>query len=173
MNSKRIFIFMAFVLLSCTTLMAQDADSKYATEMLKPGTAAPEFTLDDPEGKSYSLSSFQGRYVLLDFWASWCPDCRKDIPEVKRLHDLYGEQVQFVSISFDRKREDWLKYIDTNQMNWLQLEALQKEINAEMYKRYSIGWIPALYLIDDKGNIVLSTVMIEKVAKMLEDLNLK
>ena len=66
-----------------------DLDEQYATELLKPGTVAPDFELPSPDGKKVSLSQFKGKYVVLDFWASWCPDCRKNAPNIvadRRAH---------------------------------------------------------------------------------------
>ena len=59
----------------------EDLDAKYATSLVQPGTVAPDFTMNTPDGKPFSLSSLKGKTVVLDFWASWCPDCRKDAPE--------------------------------------------------------------------------------------------
>ena len=67
------------------TNTTQDLDARYATNMLKPGTKAPDFTLKTHDGKDIKLNSYAGKYVVLDFWASWCPDCRKDIPAMKAL----------------------------------------------------------------------------------------
>ena len=75
-----------------TATAAQDADSLYAKGLLQPGTEAPDFTLPSPDGSRHSLSSLRGSYVVLDFWASWCPDCRKDIPEMKRLHAEWARE---------------------------------------------------------------------------------
>lgn len=173
MSMKKIFIFMAFLLSVAVHAWAQDDDAKYASELLKPGTAAPDFTLNDMAGKSHSLSSLKGEYVLLDFWASWCSDCRKDIPEMKRLHELYGEKVRFVGISFDDKKENWEKCVEANGIGWLQLSELRKWKETDISKFYQIHWIPSMYLIDPEGNIVLGTVMIGKVAEKLKELNEK
>lgn len=171
MNIRQFFVFTALFLLCAVGVVAQDADSKYATELLKPGTSAPDFTLNDLDGNRHSLSSLRGNYVVLDFWASWCPDCRKDTPELKRLYSLYGKNVRFVSISFDDKPENWKKYVTANQMEWLQLSELKKWKETEISKQYSIHWIPSMYVIDREGNIILSTVMIEKVAAKLKELS--
>ena len=80
----------------------KDFDDKYATELVKTGTKAPDFKLKTSEGKTLKLSSFKGKYVVLDFWASWCPDCRKDIPEVQRMYNkFHAKGVEFVGVSFD------------------------------------------------------------------------
>ena len=68
-----------------TATAAADDDAKYATTLLKPGTQAPDFNLSTADGKTLSLSELKGRYVVLDFWASWCPDCRRDLPHMVRM----------------------------------------------------------------------------------------
>ena len=171
MNIKRILSFMAFVLAFAVSAGAEDLDAKYATELLQPGAAAPDFTLNDINGKSYQFSSFKGKYVVLDFWASWCPDCRNDIPELKRLHDLYGDKVQFIGISFDDKKENWEKCVESNNLDWIHLSELKKWKETDISNAYHIKWLPTTYIIDDKGNVVLSTVMIDKVAAKLEELS--
>lgn len=103
---------MAACLLAIPAVQAQtteqDADLLYATGMLKPGTAAPDFTLPTLAGKKFSLSQLKGKVVVLDFWASWCPDCRRDAPNVVRLYREYKDKgVVFVGISFDVDRAAW------------------------------------------------------------------
>ena len=80
-----------------------DFDETYAQELLKPGTPAPDFELQTPEGKTLKFSEFaKGKIVVLDFWASWCPDCRKDLPEIIRLYNQFHEiGVEFLGVSFD------------------------------------------------------------------------
>ena len=85
-----------------------DPDVKYASELLKKGEQVPDFKLRSPDGKSLKLSDFKGKYVVLDFWASWCPDCRKDIPEIQRMYNnFHGKGVEFVGVSFETDGEKW------------------------------------------------------------------
>ena len=141
----------ALLAVACTlTAAAQDADSLYAKDLLQPGTQAPGFTL---------------------FWASWCPDCRKDVPAMKELHDKYGQRIKFISVSFDDNKDTWTRYISSNGMDWLHLSELKKWKQTEISRLYNIKWIPAMYLIDRQGQIILSTVMIDKLAAKLKELH--
>lgn len=171
MTTKRFITMLALTLALALNAAAQDADARYAKGLLQPGTAAPDFTLAAPDGTNHSLSELKGTYVVLDFWASWCPDCRKDIPEMKRLHDEYGRNVKFVSVSFDEKKDNWTACIEQNGMDWLHLSELKKWKQTEVSRLYNVKWIPAMYIIDRRGDIILSTVMIEKVAAKLKELN--
>lgn len=170
---KRYFIFMTLMLSVFVSAAAQDVDSKYAINLLKPGSAAPDFTMNSLDGKSHTLSDLQGQYVMLDFWASWCGDCRKDIPEMKRLHELYGKEVRFIGVSFDDKKENWEKCVTSNGLDWLQLSELKKWKDTKVSKLYNIQWIPTMYILSPDGKVVLSTVMIEKVEAKLKELQKK
>lgn len=171
MTTKRIIISVLLILVCAFPALAQDADSLYAKDLLQPGTQAPDFTLPAPDGTRHSLSSMRGSYVVLDFWASWCLDCRKDIPAMKRLHDKYGRNVRFVSVSFDDKKDNWTRCIDSNNMDWLHLSELKKWKQTEVSRLYNVKWIPAMYIIDRQGQVVMSTVMIEKLAAKLKELH--
>ena len=105
----------------------QDDDAKYATELLKPGTEAPDFALATPDGKTVKLSDMRGKYVVLDFWASWCPDCRKDLPAIAALHNTYAERgVEFIGVSFDDKKENLVKAISDFNIAYTQVSELKK-----------------------------------------------
>ena len=133
-------------------------DAKYATNMLKPGTRAPEFNLKTYDAKDIKLSQYRGSYVVLDFWASWCPDCRRDIPAMKALYEQFRDYgVQFIGISFDTDREVWAQtYWGKYQMHWTQVSELKKfRKNTVIDKLYKIDWIPSMYLIDPEGKIVM------------------
>lgn len=172
---KRIFLSMMMLLTALTALHAQDADAKYAVNLLKPGMMAPDFTLQTADGKNIKLKSYRGSYVVLDFWASWCPDCRKEIPEVKKLwNDFRDYNVRFIGISFDTDKEAWVNtYWEKYQMNWMQVSELKKWKRETFIDRlYHIDWIPTMYLIDPEGRIVLGTVQIEKIRKALEEAQL-
>ena len=150
---------------------AQDADARYAKDLLQPGTMAPDFTLAATDGTPHTLSSLRGGYVVLDFWASWCPDCRKDVPVLKELHAEYGRTVKFVSVSFDDDKAKWTNYVEANGMDWLNLSELKKWKETDISKRYNIKWIPSMYIVDRQGRIVFSTVMVEKLAAKLKELH--
>lgn len=90
---------------------------------------------------------------------------------MKRLHDEYGRNVKFVSVSFDDKKDNWTACIEQNGMDWLHLSELKKWKQTEVSRLYNVKWIPAMYIIDRRGDIILSTVMIEKVAAKLKELN--
>ena len=102
---KRTILSAMLLLATFATAMAQDLDSKYATNLLKPGTVAPDFTLRTADEKDIKLRAFRGNYVVLDFWASWCSDCRKDIPAMKQLwSDFMDYNVRIIGISFDTSK---------------------------------------------------------------------
>lgn len=153
-------------------LAAQDDDAKYATELLETGAKAPDFSLKTPEGKTVKLSDFHGKYVVLDFWASWCPDCIKDIPNMKRMYETYKDRgIVFLGVSFDDNKDNWTAMIKKQGIKYTQVSELKKWKTTEVSKAYKINWIPTLYLIDKEGKVVLGTVMSEKMEKALGQLS--
>ena len=164
------FLAVTLGLLMAIGLFAQeqDLDLQYATELLKPGTPAPDFTLADINGNSVSLRDFQGRKVVLVFWASWCPDCRAEVPDLKYMLTQAGpRKVAFVAVSFDRTKEAWEKYVKENEMTGVQLFETAPRKESEVNTAYHVKWIPSLYLIDEQGKVALGTVVLDKVAKAL------
>lgn len=156
-----------------TSAMSQDLDDKYATELLKTGTEAPDMNIGTAtDGTVIKLSQMKGKYVLIAFWASWCPDCRRETPALQQLWKQYKDKgLQIAGISYDTNREAWQKYIADNNMEWLQYSELKKWKKETTSDRlYNINWIPTLYLIDPEGHVALATVMMEKVKKALHDM---
>ena len=154
-------------LLLAISLFAQqeDLDAKYAADLLKPGTPAPEFVLNDINGNSVKMSQFRGKTVVLIFWASWCPDCRAEVPALKELQAKTDpDKVLFVSISSDRTVEAWKKYVTENEMGGVQLYKDKSKVSED----YHVKWIPSQYVIGPDGKVVLGTVMLDKVAKALK-----
>jgi thiol-disulfide isomerase/thioredoxin len=165
-------LFALILILSCVlSSHAEDLDSLYTQEMLRYGTEAPDFMIDSISNTS--LKSMRGRYVVLHFWASWCPDCRKDIPEINRLHEEFAsDSVIFIHISFDTDKEKWLKYIDESDMEGLQLCEFVKMKESKTANVYGIKWIPSMYVLNTEGKVILRTVMIEKLRRQLSHLDL-
>ena len=177
MNIKRILLSLSMLLAATTGLMAQttdekgnDLDSVYAQKLLKPGTTAPDFILPMPNGYRVQLAEFKGKYVLLDFWASWCPDCRKDIPAVKAMYEKYGKNVVFIGVSFDTDRDRWAKCVADNGMTWRQVSELKRMREAKIAQTYGVQWIPSMTLVGPDGKVGLSTVVLERMEKALENL---
>ena len=150
-----------------------DADAKYASELLKPGVEAPDFTISN-SGSSYdgtSLSSLRGKYVVVDFWASWCPDCRKDIRKIRWMNRRFAsDSIVFVGVSFDKSEEAWRKCIADSSMTWMQHREQKPWKETKISKDYNIKWIPSIYLIGPDGRVVLGTVMPDKLRKALGDI---
>lgn len=171
---KKTFLtcFLAFMgLLGMAQGMDDDPDSRYATDLLKPGTAAPDFQIKTLDGKKFKLSKLRGRYVVLDFWASWCPDCRKDIPNLQRMYDrFHGKGVEFVGVSFDDNVTAWQDAVQKYQIPYTQVSELRKWKETAISPLYGVKWIPSIYIIDPDGKVMLSTVVSDKVEAKLYEL---
>ena len=148
-------------------LKAEDdaAEAEYAATLLKPGTPAPDFTLNDLEGNPVKLSDFRGRNVVLVFWASWCPDCRAEVPLLKQM--AANSDVSFVSVSFDREFEALCSFAAEQELPGIQLFEPAGKADSAVGAAYGVRWIPSLYLIDPEGNIAFGTVLASKIAAAL------
>ena len=151
--------------LTCLRAQAPDLDATYASELLKPGTPAPDFTLQTPDGKTIQFSDFaKGKYVVIDFWASWCPDCRKDLPEVIRMYNKWHAMgVEFLGVSFDTDKQKWTDYLAKAGVPYPQVSELKRMNQSEVAKAYGVRWIPSLYLIGPDGKVLVSTVLSYKI----------
>ena len=122
--------------------------------VLAVGQEAPDIVLPDPSGKSTKLSDLRGKYVLIDFWAAWCKPCRQENPNVVRLYTQYNSKgFEVFGVSLDRSREDWIKAIADDRLNWTQVSDLLY-FNSAAAELYQIQAIPATYLIDPDGKII-------------------
>lgn len=172
-------LMMGVLALSLLTAHAQfapqDADAKYATDLLPKGTVAPDFKIKDINGKNQKLSKLvKGKYTVLDFWASWCPDCRKDIPNIKRMYEKFAPMgVQFVGISFDNEEEPWKKAVSQYGLTYPQVSELKRMRDSEVAKAYGVKWIPSMMILDKEGKVVLSTVLSDKLEKTLTEVMAK
>lgn len=117
-----------------------------------PGKPAPDFKLNDINGKAYTLADFKGKYVYIDIWATWCNPCMAEVPHLKKLEEeLHGKNIEFVSIcSFDTK-EKWQRVVKEKEMGGIQLFA-DKELN--FLKVFQVRGIPRFILLDKEGKII-------------------
>ena len=166
---KRIFAFVAALLVGVAAFAQEDPDVVYGKDLLAVGTVAPSFTLKDINGKSVSLSDFLGKQVVLHFWASWCPDCREETPQLKAAQTAAdSSKVVFVSVSFDRKVEAFEAYVRENALGGVQLFDASGKKESVVGTSYHVKWIPATYLIGPDGRIQFATVVFSKVAAKLK-----
>jgi len=120
------------------------------------GTMAPVFTENDVNDKPVSLADFKGKYVLLDFWASWCGPCRAENPNIVKAYNRFkGKNFTVLGVSLDRpgRKDDWLAAIKSDGLEWTQVSDL-KFWDSDVAKLYGIKAIPQNYLIDPTGKII-------------------
>jgi peroxiredoxin len=119
------------------------------------GQPAPDFTQNDTTGKPISLSSFKGKYVLIDFWASWCGPCRRENPNNIELYKKFNKKgFEILGVSLDKTKEKWEKAIKDDKLVWAQVSDLNYWDNEVAKKLYGIRSIPNTVLIDKEGIIV-------------------
>ena len=137
-----------------------------------PGKQAPEFTLLKRDSSSFNLSATRGKYVMIDFWASWCKPCREAIPHWKEVYQKYKDKgFEIVSVSNDARWKDWFQAMDQEKMPWIQLcdEFPVKNMTAKVATLYQIPSLPSYVLLDKDGKILVHTIEEKEIDSKLAE----
>lgn len=141
---------MAPVIEAAKAAKKNEETEKAAKAAIKPGAEAPDFTLKTSDGSSLSLKDLRGKYVLLDFWGSWCGWCIKGIPDMKKAYEKHKDKAEFLSIDCNDSQEKWLNALEKYQMPWKQVK---NETADGVPSKYAVQGYPTKILLNPDGTI--------------------
>jgi len=150
------------------TTEQETVDMSQYMPKLEIGSEAPDFEAPDILGRPVHLSDFRGKYVVLDFWATWCKDCRAELPGMKDLYNTYGPRdVQFLGVSFDTDLQSLVNFGVEHEIAWLQVCNQIKWKENPISIAYDLHWIPTICLIGPDGKLLAITFTAEDLGKIL------
>jgi peroxiredoxin len=184
MKTALYIILASLFLLSCssrgsngTHSGAPAEDQNGITTGIKIGERAPELVFESPTGENISLSSLRGKMVLIDFWAAWCPPCRKENPNLVKTYHQYkdkdfvnGKGFTIYGVSLDRSKEAWIAAIEKDTLVWESHVSDLQYWQSAAAAQYGVMQIPASFLIDGNGIILAKDLKGEYLGKKLKEL---
>jgi peroxiredoxin len=134
------------------------------------GAPAINFSQMDDKGKLVSLSDFKGKYVLIDFWASWCGPCRIEYPFLRKAYSRFKDKnFEIIGVSLDDSKTLWLNAIKSNNFDWIELSDLKGKKN-DVAVSYGVAAIPQSFLLDPDGKIIAKNLRGEQLELKLQEL---
>ncbi|MDI9358534.1 MAG: TlpA disulfide reductase family protein [Phycisphaerales bacterium] len=174
MKFRKVWLILVLICVaSIAVIYARTQNDDVATQALPysdvpaVGTVAPNFTQNDINGNPVSLSSFRGKYVLLDFWASWCGPCRMENPNVVEAYKkFHSDKFTIIGVSLDKSKDAWKSAVTTDGIQWTQVSDLQFWRNA-VAVLYNINSIPMNFLINPEGVIIAENLRGDELERTL------
>lgn len=170
---KLISVFALLFAMVAQTFAQQSAETdmfQYRPK-LKIGEKAPNFSLPVyNDKKKVSLSDYKGKYVLVDFWASWCGDCRREMPIMEEALKKYAGKIEVLSVSFDKQKDALAKYLKEHPVKYPVLCDYSAWKESSVTKAYQLGWIPTFYIVAPDGTIAGSGITGEGLKVELESI---
>jgi thiol-disulfide isomerase/thioredoxin len=135
------------------------------------GNAPPDFSVTDASGTTLTLSKLKGKVVLLDFWATWCPPCRAEVPNLIDIQKSFGDRkFVLISVSLDRDLDAARRFVKEKGMNWVHV--IDGAAAGALAEKYQIRYIPSTFVIDREGNMAASQLrggeLKDKIAALLK-----
>ena len=139
-----------------------------ATAQINVGDSMPSVTLKSSSNKDVNITSFKGKYVLIDFWASWCAPCRLGNKKLVKLHnEITSDKIEIIGISIDTDTNKWLKAIEKDKIKFTQLID-SKGFDAETAVQFGVDELPSKYLFNQEGILIAKNPSEEEIIKLIE-----